>query len=523
MSAIEMTNAVTYHNGRGAKHKYRFKDCYACAIVVVISLVIAGAVSGCIKAEDDSIDQTTSSKPLSRLRVSQNGRYLVTEEGKPFFWLGDTAWRMIQKATLTDQFNQPALARYFEVRRSQGFNVLQTVVASDGGATNSMVHPAFVDGDLTRPRLVDGPANDYWDQCDAILDLARTHGFYVALLPVWLGDIGNQHPMVRNPLVAYRYGRFLGDRYRHRSNLIWVMGGDPYRRGRDVDRPERLVLVRALAEGIADGIGNQDAYDGQADWSSTLMTYHPRGFGHSSSEYLHGEAWLDFNMAQTTTRFNFANYRTITADLVKHPSKPTLDAEVAYEGSLSVAKKEPQHRRIDAWDVRRAAYWSVFSGAFGHTYGHRSFIAWTCLGEHHRFGADTPWFDALDAPGAWQMQYLWQLMTSLPFLSRIPDQSVIVGDPGNGVDHARATRDAGGRYILVYLPTGRLVDIHMGSLNGSRAATFWLNPRDGSRRPGGAVDTRKMRRFRPPTSGHGQDWVLMIVSNSANSTTDPPS
>ena len=32
---------------------------------------------------------------LPRLKVSDNHRYLQTEDGKPFFWLGDTAWELI--------------------------------------------------------------------------------------------------------------------------------------------------------------------------------------------------------------------------------------------------------------------------------------------------------------------------------------------------------------------------------------------------------------------------------------------
>ena len=505
-----------FHNRRIPGHSSFLR------LLLVIALATA-TLATCVDAADRMLDSQAYAGPLPRLGVHPNGRYLVTEDGEPFFWLGDTAWRLIQKAALTDQDDQPSVTRYFAARRSQGFNVLQTVVVRHANVVNSAGDPAFHGGDFTRPRVVEGPDNDYWDKCDAMLDLARTNRFYVALLPLWLNRIEDRDPIVRDPSIAYRYGHFLGERNRHRTNIIWVLGGDPYQKGRDVDQPKRLALVRAMAEGIADGVEGQNTYDGKAEWSSTLMTYHPKGGGHSSSETLHTEAWLDFNMVQTSTRFNFANYETISDDVTKTPPKPTLDAEVAYEYSLSLIKKESQDRRIGAWDVRRAAYWAVFAGGFGHTYGHRSFISWTRAGEHNRFGADIPWFEALDAPGAGQMRYLRQLMTSVAFLSRIPDQTVIAGDPGNGVDHARATRDAGGRYILVYLPTGRPVGIHMESLNGPRAEFFWFNPRDGSRHPAGPVDTRKTRRFRPPTSGNGQDWVLMIVSNSSNLTTDPPS
>ena len=41
-----------------------------------------------------------AARPLPRLRVSENHRFLVTEKDDPFFWLGDTAWEMLPPARL---------------------------------------------------------------------------------------------------------------------------------------------------------------------------------------------------------------------------------------------------------------------------------------------------------------------------------------------------------------------------------------------------------------------------------------
>jgi hypothetical protein len=38
---------------------------------------------------------TTTAATLPALRVSENQRFLITAEGKPFFWLADTAWQLI--------------------------------------------------------------------------------------------------------------------------------------------------------------------------------------------------------------------------------------------------------------------------------------------------------------------------------------------------------------------------------------------------------------------------------------------
>jgi len=49
------------------------------AAAAALSLIVALAASA-------------GENELPRLRVSENQRFLVTADGKPFFWLGDTAW-----------------------------------------------------------------------------------------------------------------------------------------------------------------------------------------------------------------------------------------------------------------------------------------------------------------------------------------------------------------------------------------------------------------------------------------------
>ncbi len=38
-----------------------------------------------------------SAQQLPLLKIADNNRYLITEDGKPFFWLGDTAWELIHR------------------------------------------------------------------------------------------------------------------------------------------------------------------------------------------------------------------------------------------------------------------------------------------------------------------------------------------------------------------------------------------------------------------------------------------
>lgn len=443
------------------------------------------------------------------LKVSDNGRFLATVDGRPFFWLGDTAWRLVEKASRYDVDDQPSALRYFEKRSAQGFNVVQTVLVHVDIPANAAGHAPFLDGDFARPRILPGPDNDFWDDVDWFVDQAAAHRLYMALLPTWSSSVPEDHPMVKDPAIAYRYGHFLGSRYFARSNIIWVLGGDPPP-SRDVGIPERLAMIRAMAEGLADGTNGLDRQDGQADWSSTLMTYHPRGGGQSSSKHLHGEPWLDLNMIQTTTRFEFANYETVAADYALEPPKPTLDAEVAYEDSLSLNRKEPQDRRIAPWDVRRAAYWSVFAGSFGHTYGHRSFIAWMRKGETFKYGAHIPWYESLDAPGANRMRHLRSLIEEHSLVDHVPDTTLLTDAGKRGKAHLQAMRAGDGGAALVYSPLGKAIQVRMDQLKASRVVASWFDPRTGDSTPCGTFESRGTHTFTPPSGGEDNDWVLVL-------------
>ncbi|MEA3225983.1 MAG: DUF4038 domain-containing protein, partial [Planctomycetota bacterium] len=322
--------------------------------------------------------------------------------------------------------------------------------------------------------------------------------------------------------VAYQHGYFLGDRYRGSTHIIWLMGGDPSRERR-ADHPDRLAMTRALAEGVADGFNGDRGFDGRADYATTLMSYHPGGGGQSSSTFLHNEDWLDFNMIQTTSGYQFRNYETVTADYSRIPPKPTLDSEVAYEYSISLNRRERQKdpgRRVTAWDVRRGAYWNIFAGGCGHTYGHRNLIGWVRAGEPPlKHGADRPWFESLDTPGAQQMLHLRRLLESRPIRRRIPDQDLIAGHPGEGETRIQATRAENGEYAFIYVANSQKFDVDLSRLTGSDIQAWWFNPRDGktydtggaaSQRPFAGFNRGSVQTFTPPFAGKEQDWVLVL-------------
>lgn len=166
---------------------------------------------------------------LPRLRVSDNQRFLVTEEDEPFFYLADTAWELFHR------LDREEAEKYLSDRAKKGFNVIQAVVlAETEGLTepNAYGHLPLVDkADPSRPAMKEGPDNDYWDHVDHVIDRAEEKGLYVGLLPTW-GKYVTSHwangivDGIFNPTNALQYGEFIGNRYEDRTNIIWIIGGD---------------------------------------------------------------------------------------------------------------------------------------------------------------------------------------------------------------------------------------------------------------------------------------------------------
>jgi hypothetical protein len=438
---------------------------------------------------------------MQTLQVSQDGRRLTLQDGQPFFWLGDTAWELFHK------LNMEEAEHYLATRAKQRFNVVQAVALAelDGLVTPNAYGKRPLDSgaeggyDPARPLIEEGEY-DYWDHVDAIIDCAARYGIYIALLPTW-GDKYNvmwgKGPSVFHEENAITFGEWLGRRYASRPNVVWVLGGD-----RPLTQVEHFAVNRGLASGIRRGGANQ------------LMTFHPMG-GQSSSFHVHKESWLDFNMIQSGHGEGVQrNYEKVLGDYALTPVKPTMDAEPCYEDhpiGFNAANGYFDHA-----DVRKAAYYAVFSGACGHTYGHHS--VWSMSpGQYANLEFDQPggyiicsWRDALERPGANQMRYLRELVESQALEELVPDQSLLATNP-EGANYVAAAR--GGAYAFYYVPNGLAIDARLGVLPGKQIASRWYNPRNGQYSAVNTLPNEGTHLFAAPSSGRGEDWVLVMAAS----------
>jgi len=450
----------------------------------------------------------TKSPSIQRLVIDESGHFLTTEDGRPFFWLGDTGWQLFSK------LDREEVIRYFKDRKDKKFNVIQAHVLDwDIRKPNAYGHLAFIEGDIDRPN------EGYWQHVDFILKKAGKMGLYIALLPAWGGShIENKRKspgsLELNPAMAYRYGKFIGNRFQKHINIIWILGGDV--------NPTKHDVYDSLAKGITEGYGKGDP-------KNLLMSYHPPGGTYrppatSTGEFYHERPWMDFNMIQSGHSIGNKNYERISEDYQRTPVKPTIDSEPCYE--QHPVKHKFKNGVFTSWHLRRRAYWSILAGGFGFTYGGNGIWQMDKPGNvqkeshHNNF-----WYDAIDYKGASDMTHVRNIFESRPFIGpyRIPDQGIIMSDKGTVDDRIQAVTASDKSYHIIYITNGRSFEMDLSQMSGKRLICWWYNPRDGkiydnkfraSTRPFISFSDKKTYRFDPPGEMEN-DWILVIDDASA--------
>jgi hypothetical protein len=342
---------------------------------------------------------------------------------------------------------------------------------------------------------------DFWDHVDYVVETAAQKGIYIAMVATWGSNVRRR----RSPFTeetARAYGKWLAERYRDKPNIVWINGGD-------TKGNQNTEIWRALGTTLHEEDPNH------------LMTFHPFGRTQSST-WFHNDDWLDFNMFQSghrrydqidpnddiSTWKGEDNWKYVLEDYAKMPPKPTIDGEPSYE-NIPQGLHDPKEPFWQDKDARRYAYWSVFAGSFGHTYGNGAVMSMR-KPDSRRFGygVRSYWYEAINDPGAGQMQYLKTLILSRPFFERVYDPSIII-DNGEKYDFVSATH--GKSYAFIYTYTGREFKTALGKISGEKINAHWYNPRNGKSQFLDNFENKGTRNFDPPgEKSEGNDWVLVM-------------
>jgi len=321
----------------------------------------------------------------------------------------------------------------------------------------------------------------------------------IAMLPSWADKIDKgtwgKGPEIFNKDNAAVYATWLANRYKNKTNIIWVLGGDRQPRGE-----QDIAIWRAMGNAIMKVTDNK-----------AMITYHCQPNQLGSAQWFRKEKWFTFNMFQNGHCRDEAIYNKMADGYIVTPIKPEIDGEPIYEDH-PVCFNVYDLGTSSAYDVRKFAYLDLFSGAFGHTYGCHDI--WQMNSPKHEplNGPHMTWNDALKLPGARQMAYVKKLIESHPMLERVPDQSIVVENNNTAAERIQATR--GNDYAFVYTAAGKPFTVLLPKLKVAKIHAYWYDPRDSKTADIGVVDGTKPNKFIPPSSGYGKDWGLVLDDDS---------
>jgi hypothetical protein len=399
-------------------------------------------------------------QPVYPIKISENRRYFIDQNGNPVFWLGTTQWQIFREYTLDE------VRTTLERIKGNGFVFIQAMLMGVGDGTKPNVYgqkPWINNDPLT-------PNEAYFRNVDSVIRIARENNlvFSVTLY----------HQRYRKYITlknARAWAKWLAQRYKDVPNIVWSMTPEA--------KQEFVPVLRELAAGLHEG-----------DGGCHLITFKPDPAPYSSS-FIHNEDWLDFNSMQTWNGVKLI-YPMVTKDYNLKPVKPVLMAEGAYE-----AGSEYGFDVTPLW-IRRQAYYSYLAGAH-HTYGHND--SWRVL---------PTWKKALDAPGARQMGVLKKIFQGRKeWWNLVPDQSIFAsGGQTGGIVLNLAARHKNGKWIMVYLGSKSSFSINMNKITaGSKVNAFWIDPKNGDSVPIGNFPNTEVKQFSTPDEW--EDAILMLETS----------
>jgi hypothetical protein len=411
-------------------------------------------------------------QPLPQVKASHDRTHTVVN-GQPIVFLGDTCWLMQQK------MNKEAIQEYLDHRKAQGFNAIgiQMDFGWSGGGRDVNGNCPYLNpnGTALNP--------DYWNYTSWIVDQVAQRGMYVffkaSAMEVrdyrWcMGGTG-----IKNTNDAYTHGRLLGEWFGQRgrmSNIVSMMGYDITI---SANSPE-AARMRAQAEGIADGYNGVNRFDGEADYSTVFMTFHPAGPG-TSAEY-HSEAWLDAAGVQLR-HGNVNDVQLVLREFNRSPRKPVLNLEPRYESSLN--------GQVDT-QVRCQGWLTFLHGGSAFIYGHWKVwrANWPDLKEVWDSGSIQNLRDMKDRLEEWEW---WKLRPDLGLFD------------GTQTDPAYVGASWSDDRLVVYVFGARKFRVKLDRLKGPVTA-YRLNPGDNTLTEIGTYSPNAVPTFSTPS-----EWTDVVM------------
>ncbi|HEX3479067.1 MAG TPA: DUF4038 domain-containing protein [Kofleriaceae bacterium] len=418
---------------------------------------------------------------LFPLGASSTGGYLVTADGHPFLLHGEAAWSLIVQLTTADTM------QYLADRHRRGVNAI-LVNLIEGLYSDHPPSNATGDAPFSTQDDFSTPGEAYFAHADQVIDLAAGQGMAVLLFPSYLGKMAQEG--WRDQMSAMgatagapkcaAYGRYLGQRYAGKHNIVWMWGGDFMpSTGSSLE-----TCMKAISDGILANAPARPAFRTSAHWSMESSSWDEQAFRSS----IDAVGVYTYNPALPMCR---------TARM--QTAMPTYLVEGCYENDM--------YGRCPAIsDVRRQQWWSMLGCGAGEIYGVEGI--W-------QFGST--WSQQLGSPVSVGEQQLNAIVQQVAWQTLALDDALVTvgrGTPGM-VDEVAAARTADHRQALIYIPPNgsAQITVALSQMSGPVTAT-WQDPTaDHSIAAGDGLTGSHVFTIPSGTNAGGDtDWALVLTA-----------
>ena len=453
-------------------------------LILAATLTSTICMAGHGRPGEAQLSVTPGDFPAYPLKASDNGRYLVDQNGIPTLLVGDSPHSLFVNLS-----PQQADA-YFANRASYGINAVWVEVLCNtytagrpDGSTYDGIIPFTTPGDMSTPN----PA--YFRRVDQMVRLAANHGIQIVMDA--FETAGWMPVLEQNGLQkALQYGRFLGNHYKNFNNIIWITGNDF--QTWDTSSTDNH-LIAAIMHGIALTDRNH-LQTTELNYSVSGSLDDPLLVPYTT---LAGAYTYYPTYAEVLDQYNAANFVPVFME----------EANYEFENNTGLDYGDPE-------TLRRQEYWTMLSGATGQLYGN-----------HYTWTFESGWQQNLNTPGIRQLQYMKDFFSARQWWELVPDQTHTVVIAGYGTfsdtgslhdnDYVTAARVPDGSLVLAFCPTSTTITVDMTQMRGLTNAS-WFDPSnstfsvvEGS--PFGNTGTQNFTT--PGDNGDGEpDWVLVLES-----------
>jgi hypothetical protein len=445
-----------------------------------------------------SVCAATGSNPVylhgGILRPSSNNRYLVYQDGTPFFYLADTWWSApsYRMPYYSSQNSSIPTGKTFpwavDQRVAQGFTVLQL----HGSKGMHDDETSFDDSSKVFDKTdnVADPADpsytdiEYWQLYDQYIAYAANSG-----LVINLGVAGTS--LLDAPTLdeLKRIFRYMQARY-GAYPIIWLIT-------QEYNSPTGSPSARKTkVYDLCSYLKSIDPYD-----RALGLHQYPVSPDHADDSWT--EAWNDMIVDQNG-HFHTPDAGDYLYNYFRPTPAPLLESELNYEGF----ENSTGTFVVDDTMVRQSAYTAIQSGSFGYGYGASGSYSGAAngSGQPANWGTIYDWWDGLAFDGAGQMQWLKNIYESVDWWTLEPT----VGISENIRLFVKADAH---RTVLVYFPSG--ISYTTGTIlpdtayGGASYSVTWFNPRDGSSMAGSPISVTTPG-LALPARPDTNDWVLRL-------------